>query len=678
MEWQRQLAGLSKALNEENQDEAFIFIEKLNAIHDSKPALSPKSAGDAVMVLCSSDSLVAEEKRLELACRILVNRKVLLTNHQVKQCVDSLTDCQEPCRIECLSRLVLVASRQMPAEETAKELVANLLLPAIEYPSNKRNVLVVMDALHCLASDPLHASALLAPLTLDISAAGQEETLTNPLQCRLLRALQSLLGNKLYSYRACTCLVTVIKAKNTAGDATNEIDISMLMPFLIDAARETNKSRQETALELLRVVLKTCPTSSTSLSGLFIGDGRLPVITPCTRCLHCGHETFSPLLDLLHDADDEIVSSIVPCVQELLQAMPLRLWVGTSRSRLQHFGRRTSEALVRLMQIVQCRFEQRPSVVPALCPLLGTILTEIPFVEDENDEITCQAMRLLSSGASVLMNYRNGELVECFAKCMGGRPQPQGGLAPIPLPMRLWLSSILSQDFRNFIWNSLEEKRDAREDAMQILCSIVRSSPSFVFVDQATWERCQQVIIEHIGDASFQIKLGGLTLLEHVLTGRMEKNPETVVDKSIALFATSIAFDMLKCPKPYFRTTTLKCFGAFLSQDWLDIFKLSADAKLPSFQDHVNAILFHCTQPNECSASVRSAACKCIGSICTNYLCDLSEGEGGIDSRDEERRVFCASVCKTLLISLQDSNVIKESVSPTAPIMINFTFIFLT
>ncbi len=202
MEWQRQLAGLSKALNEENQDEAFIFIEKLNAIHDSKPALSPKSAGDAVMVLCSSDSLVAEEKRLELACRILVNRKVLLTNHQVKQCVDSLTDCQEPCRIECLSRLVLVASRQMPAEETAKELVANLLLPAIEYPSNKRNVLVVMDALHCLASDPLHASALLAPLTLDISAAGQEETLTNPLQCRLLRALQSLLGNKLYSYRA--------------------------------------------------------------------------------------------------------------------------------------------------------------------------------------------------------------------------------------------------------------------------------------------------------------------------------------------------------------------------------------------------------------------------------------------------------------------------------------------
>ena len=662
MDWHRQLTGLKEALKEENSDQAIVFIEKLNAMQDSKAALPPKSAGDAVMVLCSSDSRVTEEKRLELAYRILADQDVLLTNRQVKQCVDSLTECQDPRRIECLSRLVLDAWRQMPAEDTAKALVANILLPAIEYPSNNRNILIVMDALHCLVVNPLHASALLSPLTLDISASGQEETLTNPLQCRLLRALQSLLSNKLYSYRACACLVTVIKGANTAGGAMNEIDISLLTPFFIDAARETNKSRQETAFELLRVVLKTCPTSSSALSRLLIGDERLPVVTPCSRCPHCGHDTFSPLLDLLHDADDEIISRTVPCAQELLQTMPLHLWVGTSRSGLQHFGRRTSEALVRLMQIVQCRFQQCPSVVPALCPLIGAILTEIPYAEDENDEITCQAMRLLTSGASVLMSYRNRALVECFATCMGGRSRPQGGLTAMALPMRLWLSSILSQDFRNFLWNSLEQKRDSREDAMRILCSIVRSSPSFVFADQASWERCQQVIVTYTGDVSFETQLGGLTLLEHVLTGRTEKRPETVGNNSIALFATSIAFDMLKDAKPHFRTTSLKCFGAFLSQDWFAISMLSAEDRLPSFQDHANAILFHCTQPNEHNAGVRSAACKCIGNICTEYLCHPIEGEGRMETRDEEKMVFCALICETLLTSLQDSNVVKESV----------------
>jgi hypothetical protein len=163
-----------------------------------------------------------------------------------------------------------------------------------------------------------------------------------------------------------------------------------------------------------------------------------------------------------------------------------------------------------------------------------------------------------------------------------------------------------------------------------------------------------------------------VSLLEKLLIGRMEKDGQTGDDRAISGFATPIACSMLKDTKPEVRTVALNCYGAFLSNDWLVLYKLSEEEdEHGAFQEHVNAILSHCVRPSdnntdgEANAGIRATACKCIGSVCTQYLFH-SIGKQGISLiSDEERKTFCRAVCEALSISFRDSNTgVRSMVSP--------------
>lgn len=235
----------------------------------------------------------------------------------------------------------------------------------------------------------------------------------------------------------------------------------------------------------------------------------------------------------------------------------------------------------------------------------------------------------------------------------------------MPVPMQLWLTAAASQDFRDHLWSSLESRTQSREDATHIVCAIVRSLPSFVLGDEATWEKCRRVIVEHTKDSSFRIRLDGIAILEKLLAGRMEKNDLKGQSGAFALFASSIAWEMLKAEKPHFRTTSLNCYASLVSDDWTVLCKHSVDGERPSFQEHVNAVLSHCMRPKEANAGVRSAACKCIGSICAQFL---SEGCGDTEDlaiSDEVSLEFCRATCEALSVSLQDPNTeVQGKVSP--------------
>jgi len=662
LDWHRQFTRLNEALKEENSQDVYHVIDKLEAILESGSGIPPKSAGDAFMSLtaaCDSPNF-AIKPRLKLACRLLKQQKIILTNLQVKECIDNLTLFSVPAQVECLSRLVLVTFRQLPAEETANKVVGNMLLPVLEEDSSD-NVVIVLDALQCLVNDSMHASALLAPLTLDITKEGQEDTVTNPLKSRLMRALQSLIRNKSYSCSACLCLISIIKATNPAGDAS-EFDLSLLEPFFVDAAREHQRGQSE-AFELLRLVLKVCPATSSGLSSLLIGDQRVPVQTGEASCSHCKYQNTSPLVDALHDGNDDRIAHVIPCIQELLQSMPLNIWLGTSRpsAGLQHFGKRTKEALTRLIRVVQCRVQQCLSSIPIMCPLIQVVMTRIPYSEDEHDDLTGGTVQLLCLMAQVLMRRQCAELVECFVVCMGGHPQPQGGISTMPVPIRLWINSDLSLDFQEYLWSSVESRSASREDAMRILCAIARSLPSFILADPATCERCQSVIESHSKDVSYRIRLDGVTFLEKLLTGRMEMHGFEG-DDDIAIFSSRIAFATLKDTKPQVRTTSLNCYGSLLTRDWLILSKLSEDDGLPCFQQHFNAVLSHCVRPSdhttegESNAGARAAACKAVGSMCTQFLSNLTRGQRECSICDDKRKTFCRATCDILLKSLEDPN----------------------
>lgn len=660
LNWQRQVNTLNEALNEENETNVNNALERLEEILDSGSEIQRTSAGDAIMSLTTSAFRVALPKRLKLASRILSEIKIVLTNRQVRQCVDNLTNTSEPKRIECLARLVSVAYRQMPAEETANGLVGNMFLPVLENRDPKECVVAVLNALQSLVDDSLHASALLAPLTLDISEQGQEDTLTNPLRCRLMRALQALLTNNIYSHAVCTCLIRVIKASNPGGDKT-EVDLSLLEPFFAGEARQqTGEARQSKAFELLTLVLKTYPSTSTGLSGLFIGEDRPP--SAQSTCVHCQHQTTSPLLDLLHDGSDDRIASAIPCIQELLMTMPLNLWLGVQSRGIQHFGRRASRALMRLIRIVQCRVKQRPSLMPAFCPLMEVILTRIPYEGNASDELTCEAICLLSLMSSVLRRRTKcPELVACFEGSMGGRPQPQGGFSDMPGPMRLWLSSEASHEFCEYLWSSLESRTNARWVALQIMSALSCSLPSFVSKDNATFERFKQVIKTHMSHDSAPIRLEGAKIFGAFLAGRKERNEGIGTNEAIAILSSSIAWEMLQDPRPQFRTWGLNYYASLLSDDWLLVSERSRQDERPCFQQQVEAVFAHCTLPDEANNGVRSTACRCIGIICTQYISARNRDQGEFRIGDEAAKEFCVATSKTLLISLQDPNAAVRS-----------------
>ena len=669
-EWLVQVTKLQEAL--ENEGEVKTTLERLNKMIKSETDIPAKYLGDAVATLTSNAGSLAPA-RFELACLILSEKTVLLSNHQVNKCVSSLVSSKDSPRIQCLSRLVLVASQKMPAEDTAHEVVGSTLLPVLE--EGNHDISIVLDALLCLLKDPLHASALLAPLTLDVTDQGQEQSVSNPLRKRLLRALQPLLSNTPLHSRetCCACLNVIVKASSPADDIA-EINLSLLEAFFVEAIRCAERSgrTKSEALELLRGILKTYPTTGTVFSKLLIGDRHGSVQSNGAACPRCRFQPTSPLLDVLHNANDERL--FLPCIQEFLQAMPLHLWLSRRPSApvLQNVGQRTSDALVRLIRVVQCRVQQQPLRLAAMCPLILVMLSRIPY-SDDNNILTHAAIQLLTSTTRVMVSCRrrNPELVQCLVESMGGRTRPQGDLTPMAVPMRLWLLSTTSFDFREYLWRSAELMDDARKDSMQIISAMARTLPRAILLDPECMERFQNVVRDHSMNSSYQVRLDGVVLLEQLLVGRAELEGAQTVDESIALFSYSIARNLLNDEKPQIRTASLNCYEKFLTEDWVMLSTVQVENCCDGVRQHIEPILSKCVRPNdvnreegEPNAGVRAAACKSVGGICTQYLATSMRHHKMPDSAetsvckfsDQEVSLFCGSVCDALLVFLEDSN----------------------
>jgi hypothetical protein len=641
---------LETALKEGNHDIMDSALGSLDAMLKSGSDIASQSLGDAVAILSMADA-VEETRRLELASHILKVSNVLLTNRQVKDCVSNLISFEDR-GVECLARLVMVAYKQMPAERTSRQLVQNSLLPVLE--NHQCHVPIVLDALKCLIRDPLHASALLSPLTLDVTEYG-EETVTNPLRKRIITALQLLLSNASYSRSACACMISVVSS--SMGVAA-EIDLSLMELFFPDAIQSNELGKQKDALELLRVVLKTYPSTGASLSALLIGDQHSSRRTNGETCSCCRyHSRTSPLLDLVHDGRCE---QALPCVEELLQAMPLHLWLGNrSNMGLQHFGQRTCEALVCLIRVVQCLFRQGESAISSLCPLIQVMLTRIPYSDNEKDVLSHEGTLLLSSMSQFVRRRRIPELIECFVNCMGGRPRPQGGLTAMAVPMRLWLVSASSLEFREYLWRSVESREDGRKDSINILCAMARTLPSAILSDRMTLEKFKRVVAAHASDVSHHVRLDGVMLLEHLVMGRIENEYVQEIE-SIAMFVSSIARTMLKDQEATIRTASLNCYRSLLTLDWGVLSTIPRQDNIGLPRD-INTILSHCVRPSEttfegeANACVRSAACKSIGGVCSQYL-SIQMAENTSDVNDEQVKMVCRAVCDALLVALHDPN----------------------
>ena len=113
--------------------------------------------------------------------------------------------------LQCLDAIFLKFGSALPAEATAERAVRHLLVPIVESASSSdtsiggsdeqsrrkalcRSILpATLSCISNLVSHKQQASAILAPLLLDITNDGDEQQVTNPLRLRLLSLLQGLL-----------------------------------------------------------------------------------------------------------------------------------------------------------------------------------------------------------------------------------------------------------------------------------------------------------------------------------------------------------------------------------------------------------------------------------------------------------------------------------------------------
>lgn len=226
------------------------------------------------------------------------------------------------------------------------------------------------------------------------------------------------------------------------------------------------------------------------------------------------------------------------------------------------------------------------------------------------------------------------------------------------VPMRVWLLSASSLEFREYLWRSVESREDGRKDSIHILCAMARTLPSAMLSDGMTLERFQRVVVTHTADACHHVRLDGVTLLDYLLMGRMEDIYVQDLE-GIAMFASSISRTMLKDQKAIIRTASLNSYRSLLTLDWGVLSAIPRQDGNTGFSHDIDTVLSHCVRPSvtafegEANASVRSAACKSIGGICSQIL-SIPSGEYNSHVNDEQARALCRAVCDSLLVALQD------------------------
>jgi hypothetical protein len=130
-------------------------------------------------------NLLTGEKRVSLTASQAIHGATVLSNKCKNSSLTTIF-------IEPLAMWVGSQVNHLPAEKTAQEIVAQVLLPFLESKptTSARLVISIHQALSALLQHSKHASALLAPLVQDVTAEGKERKIINPLRPCIFALLQ--------------------------------------------------------------------------------------------------------------------------------------------------------------------------------------------------------------------------------------------------------------------------------------------------------------------------------------------------------------------------------------------------------------------------------------------------------------------------------------------------------
>jgi len=352
------------------------------------------------------------------------------------------------------------------AEKIAEIVVKDSLVPALSNRDSPEKLLqAACNLCHELFSNPKTCSAIIAPLTADIDQ-GEESVVANPIGMSLILAIQDRLPQSTLTF---TKLLYEIHQRSIADTIAPSMH-SLLVFF----RNELKQDVTSPTLELLRSVLVTYSSSYKTLKTLLLRKYNSKSL--CANCCECCAyiQGTSILLDLFHSK--KYTSLVCSCIIAFLNSFPLHIWLDEkSIGSMRLFAQSLKEDIISLIRSIICCF----SFDDDLLKLVYVVLSKIPYSDAAHDGLTKEAVKMVEKLVSMVKTEWRENLITCFCDCAGGRPQPNGEISPMVLPMRLWLSDQSSSAFKTFLVESATQKESCSL-AIRLIGAIVRTRADFI------------------------------------------------------------------------------------------------------------------------------------------------------------------------------------------------------
>lgn len=432
--------------------------------------------------------------------------------------------------LQCLNAIFAKLGSILPAEETAERLVRPLFVPVLESASSSsitgdveqscrqalcRSLLpATVGCISSLISQKRQASAILAPLVLDILEDGDEREVANPLRLQLLSLLQgSLLNENDESVLASTCEcfsdildavyfidrgnkargrgsgkeATDINVASTARRIRTLLERSGNIEGRRDATDSTRTSISNLRVDILRLLSSLARAYPKAMAGqwaFFLEETMLaydPLSSPL-KSASSGLTASSPLLvTFIQSGDSKGKVAAMEAGRALICALPLKLWFGLGSRR---DGRRTftgttslasrvakalGQLLAALKSAVLVSTEQISSdeIVIEACTIVEVVIQTEPFLYDATlalaltdllDTLRMLIIKQLSKSPS--RDTVAVVIIRAFVKGTGGTINPKGDLIPLSKPVEEWLSRAENRKFLFRLFSMLVKPLD--------------------------------------------------------------------------------------------------------------------------------------------------------------------------------------------------------------------------
>lgn len=496
-----------------------------------------------------------------------------------------------------------------------------------------------------------------------------------------------------------------VQNKQTRDD-TSEINVSAIardIKNLLDV--EELKTLQPQILRLLTSLCLAYPISTANQWHLFLdktGPAQpflLSSVEVGTLALRC-KDFDSTSWILLPDA--------VQTVSSLISSIPFTNWIGgdgrpSTRISGGNFACRVRNAIITLMTsltnlitaVKDNIFEEGSHSDESLFELLmmqsalaaGKLCTLLPF-NDNNSVFVTPAVKLVQCAGDIFVlsaraldgERGNETLLTSSMVHFSHVITAIHGDASVSVPVKHWLTDASSYDFIGILLNdsySAPTLSSSSKCKLEMLTSIAKSAPWPITREPFNLASFREICANLCNVQNDNSRrLLGVKLIEAFIVGRkayvfectsekIQHNMElAVVPESFCPLLHSALTDQSSAV----RTCAVTSFGSLLVTDWVVLLSRGSFSRNTSTLDwtHVDSILRMCTPNEEKIGSVRSAACKAVGDICTVCVGSLLSDEGlekAVPFSDDFVVAISTKVCSEMEQALNDKTVSVRSMA---------------